>query len=436
MSPIITHRILIACLPALITLLPVRLQSQTDSSIVEFLDRGYKSYYEEDYNSAANFLGLALRKDSSVLKAYDFLGLSMAELGDCPEADRVFSLGLARDSNNLSLLSHAAQASFQCGFLGKSKTYYTRIVNSNLHQTRSIITLAQIFLQEANYDSAIIVLERGLSIDSNSLQLHYLLGSSYLAKKKNVLAIIELEKTKSYNPAYFPVIRDLALAYLQADSLLLATLEFQFALSIQPDNSSLKMNLANCFFKRKSYDKALTLYSSLEKDPYIPSIYVQEGLSYFFLSKYDSAVIKFRRALTVDSTLQAASFNLGLSYMELKKYHDAVRAFKQAIRFSKSDMIANAYDRIGASYYEMRSFEKSLKAYKLAIDENPRLPRTYFNLGVLYENSLKDYSKALESYLKVISLSERSDDPKSLFRKAKQRVRFLQSLPTLKGRSK
>jgi tetratricopeptide (TPR) repeat protein len=412
------------------------LQGQTDSSISKILDSGYQHFYKGDYSSATDIFNLVLKKDSSIIKAYDYLGLSMSNLGYCQEADQILKLGLDHDSNNIELLTHAAQTSFQCGFLSKSKAYYARIININPNQTRSIINLSQIFIQEASYDSAISILHQGLSVDSNSQQLHYLLGTSYLSKKKTSLAIEELEKAKSFNPAYFPATRDLAFAYLQADSLLLATLEFQYALSIQPENFNVKMNLANCYFKRKSYDNALSLYLSLEKDPYIPSIYVQEGLSYFYLLKYDTAAMKFRYALTIDSTLSPAYFNLGLSYMELQKYREAISAFKHAIRFSKSDMIANAYDRLGAAFYQLKSEQKSLNAYKMAIEENPRLPRVYFNMGVLYENSLRDYSKAVESYLKVISLSERSNDPNSVFFKAKQRVRFLRSSRSLNKQPK
>src|SRR2546422_11657226 len=73
---------------------------------------------------------------------------------------------------------------------------------------------------------------KGLSVDSNSQQLHYLLGSAYRSSKKIIDAIVEYNRALELNPAYFPCIRDIAFAYLDADSIVYATIAFQQALEI------------------------------------------------------------------------------------------------------------------------------------------------------------------------------------------------------------
>ena len=411
----------------LIHLIFLPLRGQIDSAAVKLFEDGLQNFNRGDYSSAIRSLGRALESDSSILRAYDYLGLSLSELGYCQDADRSFVLGLQRDSSNVQLITHAAQVSFQCGLFDKSKIHYLRLIQLKPIESRTLSSLSQIYLQEGLYDTAITFLRKGLSVDSNSQQLHYLLGSAYRSSKKIIDAIVEYNRALELNPAYFPCIRDIAFAYLDADSIVYATIAFQQALAMQPTDASLKMNLANCYYKSKYYRKALLLYFQVEQDPYRPNAYEQEGLCYYYLGKYDSAAMKFRTVLAADSTNPGAYFNLGLSLVEMHQYGAAIKALRRAILFSKSDLIANAYDRIGSAYYELKSKKSSLDAYQLALRENPKSPRTYFNIGVLYENLFQDKAKALEFYRKAIAFCAPSGDKNSLYQRTNQRITYLKS---------
>ncbi len=398
-----------------------------DSSAAILLKEGTECFYRGKLDSAMVALGLALAKDSALLPAYDMLGRCLAEKGDCQDADRVFTSGLVRDSNNAELLSHAGQAAFDCGSLLRSEFYYRRAMLLVPGESRLVGRLAQVFIQESNYDSAIASLQSGLVADSNSLTLHYLLGYCQYAKKKYDLAIEELKKAVDINRAYFPAVRDLASSYFLADSIWYALAEYQYALSLQPQNLSLQMSLANCYFKSGQYRKALDLMATLEGTTYGGGVRIQEGLCYYYMAEFDSAADKFRAALKTDSTEPATWFDLGLALMSMKKYRPAIASFKRAILLGKTELSASAYDRIGFAYYSLRQKDAALRAYRQAVDEKPLLPKSYYNLGVLYENSFKDVQNARACYQKVVALSPPSDDPNSLYRKAKQRLMFLRA---------
>ena len=136
--------------------------------------------------------------------------------------------------------------------------------------------------------------------------------------------------------------------------------------------------------------------------------------------------MKFRIVLAADSTNPGACFNLGLSLVEMHQYAASIKSLKRAILFSKSDLIANAYDRIGTAYYELKSRMASLGAYQLALRENPNSSRTYFNIGVLYENLFQDKPKALEFYRKAIAFCNPSGDKNSLYQRTNQRIKHLE----------
>lgn len=417
------HRLL--RLSVFIAVCPAFLWCQADSLAKKALDRGSRYFFRGNYDSAAHYLNLALSGDSSTLEAYDYLAQCHSELGNCQDAFETFRLGLKRDSNNTSLLTHAAQITFQCGALSASESYYRRLVTLHPRQVKSIVGISQIFIQQTSYDSAITYLQNGLTADSTSLQLHYLLGYCYFVKKKDEPAIRELATAVDKNPAYFPAVRDLAFAYLQADSLVYATRGFQLAQSIQPENLNIRMNLGNCYFRMKEYEKALPVYAGLEGTAYMGNTCVQEGLCYYYLGKYDSAIVKFLTASRIDSMAPGTYFNLGLSYMELRKYKMAINAFKRAVRYSKSELTTNSLDRMGAVYYELKAKEKALRSYKMALDHDPRVARVHFDMGVLYENLYRDTQKAIDCYQHVLALAERSKDPGSLYQKARLRLKFL-----------
>ncbi len=398
-----------------------------DSSGSAFFKEGTDYFYRGKLDSAVLSLNRALARDSALVPAYDVLGRCLAERGDCQEADRVFTLGLGRDSNNVEILSHAGQSAFDCGSLLKSELYYRKAILLAPGHSRFIARLAQVFIQESTYDSAIAILQNGLVADSNSLTLHYLLGYCQYAKKKYNLAIEELGKAVAINRAYFPAVRDLASSYYLADSIWYALAEYEYAVSLQPGNPGLQMSLANCYFKSGQYRKALDLMVSLEGTAFGQSVRVQEGLCYYYMAEYDSAADRFRAALRSDSTEPATWFDLGLALTSLKQYRPAIASFKRAVLLGKTELTASAYDRIGFGYYNLRQKDAALRAYRQAVDEKPLLPKSHYNLGVLYENSFSDVRSATACYKKVVALSPPSDDPNSLYYKAKRRLAILRS---------
>jgi tetratricopeptide (TPR) repeat protein len=402
------------------------LRAQPDSSGAALLKRGVECFTNGSSDSAAQLCRRAIAADSTLVGAYDLLGRIASEGGDCGEAERLFLLALRRDSTRAELLIHAAQSACSCGFLSKGETRYRKVLSLAPGETKWIAGLAQVQMQQGEYDSAITRLTGGAERDSLSLPLHFMLGSCYTAKKKYGLAIAEFRKTLEINASYFPALKELAACYLQIDSFWNAAAEYQTAVRMQPDDAGLRVSLANCYLKVKQYRQALDLLGPLEGSAYSATVYGQEGLCYYFLAKYDTAVIKFRAGLGADSTQPATAFNLGLALMSLGKYRAAIGEFERAIRLGRTDLAAGSYDRIGSAWYALKRTQPALRAYRRAIEEKPLMPIAYYNLGVLYENSFKDVGNAVSCYRKVVALTSPSDDPNALRGKAIERLKLLQ----------
>jgi len=391
------------------------------------LDRAGKLFRDGAYADAVPLLADLLRSDSTLLEAYDLLGLSMTELGYCGQAIGTFDRGLSRDSGNVVLLTHAAESSLECGYPENAKGYYLRLVTVKPSDARAATSLGKLFYQEGDYDSAVMYFGKSIKADSTSFISHYYLGSSYAAIKEYERAISHYENAIRLRPSFIPALKDLAVIYYNLDSINLASYTYSQAIAVQPSNAEFKMGLANCHYRNARYDIALPLYREAEVPRYQATSLFQQAMCYFYLGRYDSAKTAFGKTLALDADNPSASFNLGLVLMMTQEYGDAVRRFEDAIRFSRKPMIGSAYDRIGVANYELKKKRSSLRAFQRAIDENPYNPRPHFNLGILYENLYQDTAKAIGSYRRVVELSAGGDpEDATLLAKARERLAALQ----------
>ena len=63
----------------------------------------------------------------------------------------------------------------------------------------------------------------------------------------------------------------------------------------------------------------------------------------------------------------------------------------------KTQELATLYSYLGASCEELGLYDQAITYYQMAVDENPKDPQNYVNLGICYRLS-GDYDKAMELY--------------------------------------
>jgi TPR repeat protein len=88
-----------------------------------------------------------------------------------------------------------------------------------------------------------------------------------------------------------------------------------------------------------------------------------------------------------------AAFNLGYIYTEkIEDYKESIIWYKRAYKLGSID----AANNIASSYSNMNKYDSSIAWYLLAISNN--VQKSHYNLGYLYHDKLKDYSKAIKYY--------------------------------------
>ncbi len=67
------------------------------------------------------------------------------------------------------------------------------------------------------------------------------------------------------------------------------------------------------------------------------------------------------------------------------------------------------YHNLGDKYYFKGEYDKAISYFNKSLKINPKNPKTYNNLGVIYQDHKKQYWKAVENYKKAIQIDPKFD---------------------------
>jgi tetratricopeptide (TPR) repeat protein len=96
----------------------------------------------------------------------------------------------------------------------------------------------------------------------------------------------------------------------------------------------------------------------------------------------DSAMIFLRQAIALDSSLRPAWVNMGLAYRQLKKYDSAIFCYETILKKDPSEM--KAVSAIANIYNEMGDLERAIKMNQEIIHKQPGSDIPYRNIGNYY----------------------------------------------------
>lgn len=98
------------------------------------------------------------------------------------------------------------------------------------------------------------------------------------------------------------------------------------------------------------------------------------------------------------------------------KFKDAVPGLAKSGRISQKMMRENAdmHYNLGTIFLNNKQYKEAIREYENVLELRPADPDTHYNLGVLYDDFLKDREKALYHYQKYLAISPRSPDAKKV----------------------
>jgi cytochrome c-type biogenesis protein CcmH/NrfG len=101
-----------------------------------------------------------------------------------------------------------------------------------------------------------------------------------------------------------------------------------------------------------------------------------------------------------------AWIQLGNDYFDTHRARESVEAYGKALELDPGnpDVLTDQ----GVMYRELKQFDKALANFKKASQLKPDHVQSLFNIGVVYENDLKDSAKALQAWERVVQAAPAS----------------------------
>jgi cytochrome c-type biogenesis protein CcmH/NrfG len=113
-----------------------------------------------------------------------------------------------------------------------------------------------------------------------------------------------------------------------------------------------------------------------------------------------------REVVAADPKNEKAWIALGNDYFDLQQAQNAVDAYAKALALvpNNPDVLTDQ----GVMYRQLGAFDKAVADFKQAGKLNPRHLQSFFNLGIVYSQDLKDSAAAAKAWSKVIEIAPES----------------------------
>lgn len=98
------------------------------------------------------------------------------------------------------------------------------------------------------------------------------------------------------------------------------------------------------------------------------------------------------------------------------KFKDAAPGLAKASRISQKMMKENAdmHYNLGTIFLHNKKYREAIQEYERVLELRPMDPETHYNLGLLYDDYLKDREKALYHFQKYLSINPKAPDAKKV----------------------
>lgn len=236
--------------------------------------------------------------------------------------------------------------------------------------------------------------------DISQFQLGLLYRERDNDNKKALTQFDKAIKINAENPDYF-LTRGMTLrASGKCD---LAIKDFSKALLLKPNNGVTYSERATCYEKLGELKKA--------EDDFLATLKYTVGNKDYYYSRLADITVKTGTPLEINSNNAMILVKRGLAYKSRNEYDLSKNDFLRAIELNPS--LAASYFELGVLYFEkLKNTEDALANLDKAIEREQGNRNYFFQRGQVY-HQLKDFAKAKNDYSKVIELS--SHDGQALY---------------------
>ncbi|MGE0268380.1 MAG: tetratricopeptide repeat protein [Candidatus Omnitrophota bacterium] len=153
--------------------------------------------------------------------------------------------------------------------------------------------------------------------------------------------------------------------------------------------------------RNKVWRDEFTLWADVkEKSPGEMRAYLNTGIAYSEIGKYDQAIEEFNRALDIYPRSVMTLNNKGIVYTRQHLFDLAILEYNKALEIDQN--WAEIWNNRGDAFRHKAEYQLALENYNKALEINPQLYKAFSNRGVVYSHlgrndlALSDFNHAIQ----------------------------------------
>jgi tetratricopeptide (TPR) repeat protein len=182
----------------------------------------------------------------------------------------------------------------------------------------------------------------------------------------------------------------------------------EIALSLDPENPVVRLNMATVLELQGFYPAAIEQYQlAIDQNPNMVELYTGLAYNYYATRDIPTAILTFQDALDVDDANAAVYDGLGWMYFLIGEYPSAEENLVKAVELDPE--LVRAHAHLGAAFYRNLNYDSAIPELELAVERYGNITlanSTYFNmLGLAYYfEGEENCDQAVELFRQVLEV--------------------------------
>lgn len=262
--------------------------------------------------------------------------------------------------------------------------------SSHPNDDEVLLTIANIYSLQREYDKAILYYERALEI-------------------------LEDEQVED-------IVMDLALEYENANQFDKAVHILESALHKSPENEAFIYELAYCYEFLEKPEKSIEYYNQfIDANPYSFIAWYNLGNAYYKLDQFEKAIWAYDYSIIINEEFKSAYFNKANVLMAMNDYNKAIDAYRDSLYNDQPDALTFSY--IGECYEKLEDYELANDFYNKSIKLSNEIAEAWFGKGIVAD--IQGYDCESRNYLKrAVELDPSNNNYKVVLAESYEKASF------------
>jgi tetratricopeptide (TPR) repeat protein len=341
---------------------------------------------------------------------YSFFGELLIKKGLVKDAVEVFKQTLKLDPGFVEAKVNIGRAYREMKEFEKARGVLDAIQEENPDYPKLELERGIILYREDRITEAVKLFKNHLLREPYDDDARYYLGICYYKEKDYDNAIMELRRALELVPHYIKkpeVNLYLGLVLTDKGRNDEAIIEYQKALSVQPDNAVAHNSMGVAFKNLGNLDRAIEEYKravSIDKSYY--KAYNNLGVAFYKKNFFQEAERYFKKALEIEPEYSVAKKNMDAAVKKDVVFRETIEKLKEKLKENTLDAglrydLANAYRNTG-------QLQEAIVEYRKVIELKPDFTDSLNNLGSVYIE-IGDYDNAIRVFISAVSKGAGND---------------------------